>query len=89
MNENEVTYITYTNNPEENRALSIGEWIVTLLVMCIPCFNIVMLFVWGFGSKNINRKNFCKAELILCGISFIFTMIFLFIMIANGILWCE
>jgi len=45
--------------------LSVGQWILTILVMGIPLVNLIMLFVWGFGSEgNKGRANFCKAELI-------------------------
>ena len=45
--------------------LSVGQWILTILVMSIPLVNLIMLFVWGFGSEgNKGRANFCKAQLI-------------------------
>jgi len=45
--------------------VSFGEWMVTMLLMCIPCVNIIMLFVWGFGSGTKKSKsNYCKAMLI-------------------------
>lgn len=49
--------------------MTIGQWLITALVMSIPCVNIVMLFVWGFGNGNQNRANYCKAALILWIIS--------------------
>ena len=44
--------------------MTVGQWLVTLLVLAIPCVNIIMLFVWGFGEGNKGRANFCKAYLI-------------------------
>lgn len=46
--------------------MSIGEWLLLMLIMVIPCVNIIMLFVWGFsGDPNkVNRANYCKAMLI-------------------------
>lgn len=45
--------------------VSFGDWMVTMLLMCIPCVNIIMLFVWGFGSGTKKSKaNYCKAMLI-------------------------
>ncbi len=49
---------------EMEPVMSIGQWLITLLVMSIPCVNIVMLFVWGFGGGNQTRANYCKAYLI-------------------------
>ncbi len=62
------------DNPN-NIPLTLGQWIVTMLVLAIPCVNIIMLFVWGFGNGNINRKRYCQATLIFAIISFVFSMI--------------
>jgi hypothetical protein len=52
----------------ENRSapvVSLGDWIITLIVLAIPLVNIIMLLVWGFsGSTNPNKQNFCRAMLI-------------------------
>ena len=39
--------------PQDNleEPMSMGEWLISLLVMMIPCVNIVMMFVWAFSSK--------------------------------------
>ena len=49
--------------------LSIGQWIITLLIMVIPIVNIIMLIVWAVGStENPNRKNWAIAQLIFMAI---------------------
>ena len=46
--------------------VSLGEWIITFIVLAIPLVNIIMLFVWAFsGGTNPNKQNFCKATLIV------------------------
>lgn len=46
--------------------MSLGDWLITFIVLAIPLVNIVMLFVWGFSSTtNPNKSNFCKAYLII------------------------
>jgi len=46
--------------------MSVGSYLGTLLLLCIPVANIVLLFVWAFGSEgNPNRRNFARANLIL------------------------
>ena len=52
------------------KPLTTGEWIVTNLVLLIPIVNIVMHFVWAFDNGNVNRRNFCRARLILFAIFF-------------------
>jgi hypothetical protein len=58
----------------ENRSsapvMSLGDWIITFIVLLIPLVNIIMVFVWGFSkTTNPNKANFCKAYLILMLIS--------------------
>lgn len=48
-----------------------------MLLMVIPIANIVMLFVWGFGSSgNLNRKNWAKAALIWMAIGVVCSILF-------------
>lgn len=63
---------------DPNKAvMSMGEWILTIvLTTVIPCVNIIMLFVWGFGSGNENRKNYCRAMLIIMAVSIALVIIF-------------
>ncbi len=47
-------------------AMTVGEWMIIMLIGFIPCVNIIMLFVWAFsGDQNkVSRANYCKANLI-------------------------
>ena len=57
--------------------MSLGDWIITMIVLAIPIVGFVMLFVWGFSSSaNPNKSNFCKAALIFYLIGIV--MFFLF-----------
>ena len=48
-----------------DRNVSLGNWMVTMLIMIIPIVNIVMLFVWAFGgSTETSKSNWAKAQLI-------------------------
>ena len=62
-------------NDQQRQALSVGGWIGTLIVMAIPVVNIIMMFVWGFGTGDIGRKRFCIAGLILTAIVTVLTII--------------
>ena len=49
--------------------ISMGEWLVTMLLMLIPCVNIVLMFVWAFSSKEKkSESNYFKAALIFAAI---------------------
>ncbi len=57
--------------PEE-APMTMGEWLVTLIVCMIPCIGIIMLFIWAFGSTgNVNRRNYCRAQLIVAAIGMV------------------
>ncbi len=56
--------------------MSIGNWVVTMVLMIIPLVNIVLLIVWAASSgENPNRKNWAIATLIFMAISFVLWMI--------------
>lgn len=49
--------------------MTLGQWILTLVLTCIPCVNIVMLLIWAFGSgQYISRKRWAQAQLIICAV---------------------
>ena len=57
---------------DNEEVMSTSEWLGTLLVLTlVPVVNIIMMFVWAFGNGNANRKNFCRAYLIIFAISFV------------------
>ena len=70
-----------------SKVLSIKDWIITLIIMCIPIVNIIMLFVWGFGQNDINesKQNWAKASLLLMAIGLVITIIFYVILAIAGI----
>lgn len=62
----------------ESSPVSLGDWIITLIVLAIPIVGIVMLFVWGFSSgTHPSKQNYCRAVLI-----FALAMFVLFFLIA-------
>lgn len=69
--ESEVT--TTTIHP----SVSLGSWIITMIIMLIPVANIIMLFVWAFnGSTNPSKANWAKASLIIVAIGIILASLF-------------
>lgn len=53
----------------EAPVMTVGNWIVTMLIMIVPLVNIVMLIVWAASStENPNRKNWAIAQLIFMAI---------------------
>lgn len=49
--------------------VTVGEWLVSMLLLLIPCVGIVLMFVWAFsGNEKKSKANYFKASLILTGI---------------------
>ncbi|MBN2664226.1 MAG: hypothetical protein JXR68_11300 [Bacteroidales bacterium] len=75
------------NNQPSNELLkdqnvTIGEWIVTYLIMAIPLVGFIMLFVWAFSkNEKPSKENWAKAMLIWIAI---FTTIYILIIILFG-----
>lgn len=67
---------TAYSRQSRSEPLRVGQYIGMLLLMCIPILNIILLFVWGFGSSvNLNKKNFARASLILSAVMLIFWIV--------------
>lgn len=56
--------------------MSMGEWMISLLVMMIPCVSIVMMFVWAFSrTEKKSKSNYFKAYLIFFAIRLVFALV--------------
>ena len=52
------------NEQADARPMTVGDWMLTLLVLAIPLVNFVMYVVWALsGTGNVNRRNFCRATI--------------------------
>lgn len=49
--------------------MTMGDWLLTLLACAIPCAGTILSLIWAFGKHgNVNRRNFCRAQLIITGV---------------------
>lgn len=70
-------YQPYNNVPpygndqlELEEPVKVSEWVLALVLMMIPCVNIIMMFVWAFSStEKKSKSNFFKAYLIFFAIA--------------------
>ena len=69
---------------EDTTPLSVGQWMLTTLVLALPCVGLIMGFVWGFGDGNVNRKNYARAFLIWEAIAVGLYIIFIIFMLVLG-----
>lgn len=58
------------------KPLTVGDWMVTILVTFIPLVNLIMYFVWAFSStSHPSKKTWAQASLIWLLISIVFSAI--------------
>ena len=60
--------------------ISVGDWMITLLISAITPINIIVWLVWAFGGgTHPSKKNFAIAALIWFAIWVVLMIIFLVI----------
>lgn len=69
--------------------VTMGEWVVTLLLCALPVVNIIMLFVWAFGGgAKASKRNWARAALlfgvIAFGVVIVFWVIIVLAVLASG-----
>ena len=75
--ENEIIQPNPVNELPKYNPISMGEWIITTIILAIPIVGFIMLFVWGFGSNTQPSKaNWAKAALIMMGIGIVLSFLF-------------
>ncbi|MFP4242385.1 MAG: hypothetical protein ACLFQB_11165 [Chitinispirillaceae bacterium] len=53
----------------QGEVVSVKEWIVTILLLCIPVLNIILMFVWAFSNDvKRSKSNYFKAGLIMLAV---------------------
>jgi hypothetical protein len=56
---------TYGYSDNQSPTVSLGDWIITILLSFIPLVGFIMLFVWAFSSSTPPSKaNWAKATLV-------------------------
>ena len=56
--------------------LSVGDWVVTIILSLIPTVGLIMLLIWAFGSGTPRSKaNWAKAQLIIMLVLFVLCFI--------------
>jgi len=66
---------------QDTSVMSTKDWVVTYLVMMIPCVGFIMTLVWAFGQGNLNRRNYARAYLIIMAIMMALVILYVIIMV--------
>ena len=70
--------------PVNNAVVTIGDWLITMLLSAIPLVNIIMIFVWAFGSNTpISKANWAKATLIFMLIATVLSVVVMVVFAAT------
>lgn len=65
------------NQGMDTTPLTMGQWVLTILAAWIPCAGVILYLVWAFSKTgNINRRNFCRATLIIEAVVLLLYIIF-------------
>lgn len=61
---------------ELTRPLTMGEFVVNLLIAAIPCVGWIFIFVCAFSTNiNINRRNWARAMLVMVGVGIVLAIL--------------
>ncbi|MEE8135709.1 MAG: hypothetical protein V3T52_00905 [Thermodesulfobacteriota bacterium] len=70
-----------------DKPLSVGDWIITIIVLAIPLVGLIFLLYWALSSSsNVNRKNFCIAYIVIALIMFAIIAALLFLGVLAGVM---
>jgi len=51
-------------NDNDRNYVSVGGWMLMMLVTAIPVIGQIMIIVWAFAGDNESRKNYFRAILV-------------------------
>ena len=65
-----------------SETVSVKDWLITMLILCIPCAGFIMIFVWAFSDSTPKSKaNYFKASLLMSAIVIaLYIILFLILM---------
>lgn len=65
--------------------MTVGQWMLTILILFIPCVSVVMVLIWAFGNgENETKRNFARAILVYKAIQIVFVFLFAILVVAAG-----
>jgi hypothetical protein len=79
MEETNATTTNYQSSyaPPVQAPVTVGDWVLTILITAIPLVGLIMLFVWAFsGGTNVSKANWAKAMLIWMLIGIVLGVLF-------------
>lgn len=76
----------YPQQLDLEEPVKVSEWVITWLILMIPCVNLVMMFVWAFSkTEKKSKSNFFKAYLIMMGIILALYFVIVMLIVIAGV----
>lgn len=70
-------------NESSYKPISVGEWMVNILITYVPLVNLIMLIVWATSQDTPqSKKNWAIAKLIWAAISTVLLILFYGVIVA-------
>ncbi len=49
------------NHEQDRNYISLGQWMLWLLLAAIPCVGLIVVLIMAFAGENESRKNYFRA----------------------------
>ncbi len=66
---------SFSSDPKPEMPMTIGDWIITLLISYIPVVGFIMTIVWALTASNTSKKNYARVNLLFMLVGFIFVFL--------------
>ncbi len=61
----------------QSQTMTVGDWLITILITSVPLVGFIMLFVWAFNSSTpLSKANWAKATLLIVAIFMVLGLLF-------------
>ena len=65
-----------SDNSVSSETVSMGDWIVTMILTGIPIVGLIMILVWAFGGgAKPSKRNYARAALIMAIIGVVLSIL--------------
>jgi len=59
----------YPQNFVQEKPVSVGDWILTFILLAIPLVNFILIIYWALSdSTPASKRNYCRASILLTAI---------------------
>lgn len=66
-----------SDNSVSSETVTLGDWIVTMILSGIPIVGLIMILVWAFGGgAKPSKKNYARAVIIMAIIGIVLGIVF-------------